>query len=240
MSEQVLEHEAADARAGVERRQDEERLEHDREVVPESERRCRRAPARRCCAMPTARLGAPPVRAKSVCSPIWSARCAICSGVTGKPQALIVAVAATGSAPTTPGRAVDREVHARIERGGGDHRHDRDERLEEHRSRSRSCGASVSSREQLRRGAGRDQRVEAGDRAARDGDEAEREHLAGEDRTGAVDEAGERRQARSPAAAPGCRPRARRSCRASRTSRGSRAARAAATPAAPRRRSRRR
>ena len=36
--------------------------------------------------------------------------------------------------------------------------------------------------------------MEAGDRAARDGDEAEREDLAGEDRAGAVDEARERRQ----------------------------------------------
>ncbi len=43
----------------------------------------------------------------------------------------------------------------------------------------------------LGRGAGGDQRVEAGDGAAGDGDEAEREDLAGEDGPGAVDEARE-------------------------------------------------
>ena len=37
VAEQLLQHEAADARAGVDRRQDEDRLEHDREVVPERE-----------------------------------------------------------------------------------------------------------------------------------------------------------------------------------------------------------
>ena len=45
----------------------------------------------------------------------------------------------------------------------------------------------------LRRGAGADQRVEAGDRAARDGDEAEREQRAGNDRAAAAGELGERR-----------------------------------------------
>ena len=70
VAEQLLQHEAADARAGVDRRQDEHRLEHDREVIPE-----RRGPAPlntlpRMPAMPTARLGAPPVRESSVASPI--------------------------------------------------------------------------------------------------------------------------------------------------------------------------
>ena len=36
---EVLEHEAADARAGVERGEDEQRLEHDGEVIPERHRR---------------------------------------------------------------------------------------------------------------------------------------------------------------------------------------------------------
>ena len=54
------------------------------------------------CAMPTARLGAPPVRANSVRSPMPSASAAISPGVTAKPQLEMVAVAAAGSAPTTP------------------------------------------------------------------------------------------------------------------------------------------
>src|SRR3712207_8755446 len=43
-------------------------------------------------------------------------------------------------------------------------------------------------RDQLRRGARRDQAMEAGDRAAGDGDEQEREELAGPDRAGPVHE----------------------------------------------------
>ena len=35
MPEHILQHEAPDARAGIERRQDEHRLEHDREVIPD-------------------------------------------------------------------------------------------------------------------------------------------------------------------------------------------------------------
>ena len=36
MAEELLQHEAPDARAGVDGGEDEHRLEHDREVVPES------------------------------------------------------------------------------------------------------------------------------------------------------------------------------------------------------------
>ena len=39
VAEQVLQHEARDARAGVDRRQDEQRLEHDREVIPNRQQR---------------------------------------------------------------------------------------------------------------------------------------------------------------------------------------------------------
>ncbi len=54
-------------------------------------------------AMPTASEGAPPVRANSVDSPISRARSCICCAVTGKPHEVIVAVAASAVAPTTPG-----------------------------------------------------------------------------------------------------------------------------------------
>ncbi len=53
-------------------------------------------------AMPTASDGAPPVRAKSVDSPISFARVCICSTVTGKPQPEIVFTASAAAAPTTP------------------------------------------------------------------------------------------------------------------------------------------
>ena len=54
-------------------------------------------------AMPTASDGAPPVRANSVVSPISLRERCICSAVTGKPQLVIVATAASAVAPTTPG-----------------------------------------------------------------------------------------------------------------------------------------
>src|SRR5690606_24087867 len=54
-------------------------------------------------AMPTANDGAPPVRANKVDSPISLARKAIWSTVTGKPQLVMVATAASAVAPTMPG-----------------------------------------------------------------------------------------------------------------------------------------
>ena len=62
MPEQVLQHEAAHARAGIDDREDEQRLEHDGEVIPEAESLRRRCDAREDCAMPRASEGAPPVR----------------------------------------------------------------------------------------------------------------------------------------------------------------------------------
>ena len=52
-------------------------------------------------AMPTARVGAPPARARMVCSPISVAVACSISGVTTKPQVLILAATDTTSAPTT-------------------------------------------------------------------------------------------------------------------------------------------
>ena len=63
MAQQILQHEAAHARAGVDDGQDEQRLEHDGEVIPEAEKR-RPPPVfdAKICAMPSASDGAPPVR----------------------------------------------------------------------------------------------------------------------------------------------------------------------------------
>ncbi|MNS39543.1 hypothetical protein D3C72_718300 [compost metagenome] len=52
-------------------------------------------------AMPRAKVGAPPVRAKSVSSPTRVARRCMSAVVTGKPQPEMVATAASGVAPTT-------------------------------------------------------------------------------------------------------------------------------------------
>ena len=77
LRERVLQHVAADAGPGVERRQDEQRLEHDGEVVPERRERSPPSERRKISAMPTARQGAPPMRPISVFSPTRAARAAI-------------------------------------------------------------------------------------------------------------------------------------------------------------------
>ena len=72
-------------------------------------------------AMPTASDGAPPVRANSVFSPISLASICICSTVTGKPQRGNGRHRIRGFLAHHAGRAVDGEVHARIQHAGGDH-----------------------------------------------------------------------------------------------------------------------
>ncbi len=53
-------------------------------------------------AIPTARLGAPPVRESSETSPICFASACICSGVTMKPHSAIFAAADCAVPPRTP------------------------------------------------------------------------------------------------------------------------------------------
>ncbi|MCY1440920.1 hypothetical protein D9M71_572140 [compost metagenome] len=55
----------------------------------------------RICAIPTARVGAPPARARMVCSPMSLATASSASGVIAKPQLLTVCATDTTSAPTT-------------------------------------------------------------------------------------------------------------------------------------------
>ncbi|MNR24989.1 hypothetical protein D3C85_1421060 [compost metagenome] len=57
----------------------------------------------RICAIPTARVGAPPARARMVVSPMsWATACSA-SGVIAKPQPLTACATATTSPPTTAG-----------------------------------------------------------------------------------------------------------------------------------------
>ena len=103
--------------------------------------------------------------------------------------------ASGGTGADHAGRAVDREVHAGLQHHGRDHRHHRDERFHHHRAVADQARVALVL-EHLGRRARRDQRMEAGDRAACDGDEREREHFAAEDRTHAVGELGQRRHQR--------------------------------------------
>ena len=53
--------------------------------------------------MPTARLGAPPVRDSSVASPICCASCVICSGRSMNPHWAIACAALSGVVPRIAG-----------------------------------------------------------------------------------------------------------------------------------------
>jgi len=86
MAERVLQHEAADAGSGVDDGEDEERFEHDGEVIPEGHDGLSAEGVGKNLRHATANAGAPPVRLKSVCSPTAWASVAICAAVTGNPM----------------------------------------------------------------------------------------------------------------------------------------------------------
>ena len=96
-----LEQEAAHARAGVDGGQDEQGLEHDGEVVPEADEALAAADVGEDLAMPRARVGAPPVRSNRVGFADARGQGGHWPAVTGKPQPVMVATAASAVAPTS-------------------------------------------------------------------------------------------------------------------------------------------
>ncbi len=188
--EEVLQNEATHPRARVDRGEDEERLEHDREVVPEGHpllaeglrehvghahgegRRSAGAAEHRLLAD----VGGERVHLRHG------------DGESGRGDDLDDLL---GSHRLVDAR-VDREILAGGEGAGGDEGHQGDDHLGDHRAVGDAADAALPV-EQLRRGARGDEGVEAGDRAAGDGDEDEGEDLAREDEAGAV---GELRQLR--------------------------------------------
>ncbi len=135
VAEKILQHESPDARARVDNRQDEEGLEHDGEVIPEGQHGvCRRLRGRRCAPFRARATGAPPVRLKSVTSPTFRGeRGHLVRGDRKAPAGDRSHGGLRGCTYDAGGR-VHREVNARIDHAGGDHRHDRDEALEKHRA----------------------------------------------------------------------------------------------------------
>ena len=155
VAEHVLEHEAADPGARVHRGQDEQRLEHDREVVPEGlHRGAAEAPRRRSPTCPRPASGAPPERATSVCSSTALAAAVQLVRGDGEAEARHRLRRRTRrSVPSRPGRGVHRVVQARVEDAGGDQRHDGDERLHQHGAVADQPDLGLLL-DQLRRGAG--------------------------------------------------------------------------------------
>src|SRR6266545_221485 len=117
----------------------------------------------RMLAIPTASVGAPPVRDMIVVSPTSLAIWAISLGVTTNPQDEITCAACS------------------------DHRHDRDERLHQHCAVADERDLAFIL-DHFRCGSRCDERMPSRNRSAGDGDEQEREHAAGPNGSGAVDE----------------------------------------------------
>ncbi len=191
VAEEILQHEAADAGAGVDHREDEQGFEHDGEVVPEREE-----------AFAAAAFGEDVGHAE--CQR-WRAAGAVeerffangfgevghLFGGDGEAPGGDGFDGRVGGGADDAGGGVDGEVDTGVEDAGGDDGHDGDEAFEQHAAVGDGEGVGFLG-DHLGGGAGGDEGVEAADGAAGDGDEAEGEDIAGEDGAGAVDEPGER------------------------------------------------
>ena len=139
------------------------------------------------CAIPTAKVGAPPARPNIVFSPRSAASCFIPCSVTGNPAALIFATTSVGAplvlmAKYSPGCKTQAAIIA-IKR---------DHHFRDHRAVTDVANARLAF-DHFRRRPGRDQRMKAGNRAAGDRDANERKHRPGKDGSSTIDEARKRR-----------------------------------------------
>ena len=187
MAERVLQEVAAHARAGVERGQDKERLKHHREVVPHAHP----APAEQ-----------PRKERRHAHGERGPAAGAADERVLVDLRGEGFHLRASDGEDRTEGVHfldhrggvafhVDRQIDAGIERAGGDHGHDGDERFEAHRAVAHGPRITFAG-DDLRGHAAGDEGVKTADRPARDGDETERKEPPRHDRTRAVDERSER------------------------------------------------
>ncbi len=145
-------------------------------------------PPMNCCMMwarPTARVGAPPVRETMLSSPTLAGRLGehVRADVhAGQSQAVDPGGRGFHGAAGQGRRGVHGEVESAVNGDGRDEGHDGHEGLHQHAAVADEAGLAFLL-DQLRCGAGGDQGVESGQRAAGDGDEQEREQRAREDRT---------------------------------------------------------
>ena len=166
----------------------------------------------RICAMPTASVGAPPARDRMVVSPMSFAVWLIMLGRDDEAPARDHLRRPLRRRADHRRRAVHHEVDARIEHAGRGDRHHRHERFHEHAAVADQPDVPFAL-DHLRRRPRGDEGMEARDRAARDGDEQEREQAAREHRPGAVDEPGDVGHLQASAPPGRSRARARRWCR---------------------------
>lgn len=213
VAEQILQHKAAGAGAGVQRGQDEQRLEQNAEVIPEAHvgarndlvehvgdahrQRWRAAGAVQHRRFADVGGGLQDLFRADDEAPGADRRRRMHGHVLQRSHDHrrvfgAQAVQIRHGDAQRRRRGVHGEVQARLDDGSRHQRHDGDEGLHQHRAVADKARVGLIG-QQLRRGAGGDQRVEAGDRTAGDGDEQEREQRAFPHRAGAVDELGHRR-----------------------------------------------
>ena len=188
VAERLRQHETCDARAGVDRRQDEQRLEHDREVVPELLHRIAwDDAAEHVRHAERERRGATGARHDRSLADVLRGLGDLGRGdrITAQAYRVHPRRGLLGRPTRHAGGGVDDEVQVLVDDGRRDERHDGDERLDEHRAVPDESRLALLL-DELRRRARRDERVEAGQRAARDRDEQEREQRTREDGTVAV------------------------------------------------------
>ena len=122
VAQQILQHEAADARAGVDDGEDEQRLEHDGEVIPEADDGASAAAGGEDVGHAERERGrAAGAREERLLRRPVGQRRHLARRVTGKPQVEIVAAAAAGVGAHYAGRRIDGEVDAGLQGAGGDH-----------------------------------------------------------------------------------------------------------------------
>nr|GEU28427.1 response regulator GacA, putative [Tanacetum cinerariifolium] len=188
-AQQVLQHEAAGAGAGVHGSEDEQRLEQDGKVVPECHhalaadhvgqdvghadgQRGRAARTRDDAVFAHVLGGLHQHLGRHIKAPLRDCRCG-----------------GLGRGADQCGRAVHGKVNAWLDGGRGHQRHHGHERFHQHGAVTDVARVHFVFNH-LGRGARSDQRMEAGHGAASDGDEQEREQGARPHRAGTVDELG--------------------------------------------------
>ena len=191
VTEGVLHHEAADARASVENGENEQRLEHDGEVIPERHHGLAAKTVRKDVrhANRKGRSTAGTV-VEGLLADSLGQRMHLSRGDRKSPIA-DGSGGGLGRLAHNSGRTVDREVGAGLENASGNGCHDRDHGFSHHGPVADYASLGFA-RNQFRSSTTRDQRVKAADRPAGNRNKCERKDFARENRSGTVNEAGQR------------------------------------------------
>ena len=185
VAQTVGQHEPGHPGAGIDGRQDEQRLEHDREVIPESFEPAAAEHRKHLSHTESQGGGAAGARDDRLLTHTGRRVGDVRRGDRRPRQAELVDVGGRSPGGATGGRrrGVHDEVQMLVEDRRGDQRHDRNERFGQHSAVADQAHLAFLL-QKLRSGAGGDQRVETRQSPARDGDEQEGEQRAGEHRSG--------------------------------------------------------